>query len=92
MLGRQLILPKNTIEFYGSFPKIFEKKLVFWPYLYTGLGIASVSHPSLIILSAPKHEVKFSSSSPLLSFFFILFLLIFVVLDPKKFEQNSSKL
>ena len=75
MLERQLILLKNTTWFYQWIPKIFAKKPIFSIFLSLILGIASVSHPSLSIFSAPKHGEKFFSKSMSFSLsFFSLFL------------------
>ena len=58
MLKRQIMLLKTTTQFYQLILKILAKKLVFSIFVPTVSGIASVSHPSLIISRAPKHEAK----------------------------------
>ena len=71
-------------------PKILAKKLNFCAFLFTISGIASVSHPSLIIIRAPKHDVKFVSNSLLSPFLSALSNLL--TFEPKKFKQYFSKL
>ena len=61
MLERQLMLLKTTALILLIILKILAKKPIFLIFLPTISGIASVSHPSLIILRAPKHEAKFFS-------------------------------
>ena len=80
MLERQLMLLKNTRRNSKSYPKILAKKPFFSSLLSNRWGIASVSHPSLIILRAPKHDVNFFSNSFPISFL----LSIFLIFGPKK--------
>ena len=67
--------------------KILAKKLVFSIFLLTTSGIASVSHPSLIISRAPKDGAKFFSKSSCLP---ALFLSIFLIFGPKKLVKHFS--
>ena len=60
------------------------KKLIFSTLLSTVAGIASVSQPSFIILSAPKHELKVSS---ILIVVLLLLFSIVVTSILKKLEQ-----
>ena len=60
MHERQLMLPKNTKYYYLGIPKILENKPIFLIFLLLLFGIASVSHQSFNILSAPKQGEKIS--------------------------------
>ena len=84
ILGRQLMLLKNTARPYQFILKILAKRPVLSMVLSSSIGIASVSQPSLIILIAPKHEAKFFSKS---LFSAILFVSALLRLGPKKFAK-----
>jgi len=87
MLKRQIMLLKTTAQFYLLILKILAKKLVFSIFVPTVSGIASVSHPSLIISRAPKHEARFVSKSLSFSTLFLSTLLTF---GPKKLIKHFS--